>query len=236
MIDRINYPQENIKYTEFWIPTKQSAEKIKLMNVEASINISNKNLDSRTMFEDVLIRKNIENIFNRVPEIKISVFYKEFKKMLSLKPQNFKYASVYSKTGGLLNIFNPTIKESMDKELNLQINSYEDKEKAINIWKDTKSELWSDLTPKLVWAGTGKLEIELSNDFFSYLSSIVNNRPFNTEGEMVLEALKALRGWQVAPNRICGGLKPMDAIAQEREKIYVRKINLIRELGIECDF
>ncbi|NQE06554.1 hypothetical protein C5S32_11855 [ANME-1 cluster archaeon GoMg1] len=55
-------------------------------------------------------------------------------------------------------IFHPKIRESRDSELKKLFSQCEDKKEAIRIWKDTSSELWSNLPPKLVRAGGGKIE------------------------------------------------------------------------------
>ena len=57
------------------------------------------------------------NFFNLYPVIKKSPMFKIYKKILTFTKQEFIYKSVYSKTGGLLNLINPEVNEYMGREL-----------------------------------------------------------------------------------------------------------------------
>ncbi len=105
-------------------------------------------------------------------------------------------------------------------------------------WKDTPSELWSDLPQKLVWAwaGGGKIERELLLDFLQYLTRKVKRKEFDTPGDSMLTALRNLREWQFISNEICSGMAPVDAIIEERKEIYERKSAFLQEMLIETDF
>ena len=158
------------------------------------------------------------------------------KLILPLSKEEFAYKSVYSKTGGVLNIFNPQLRESMDSELKTLFSRCEDEKEAIRLWKDRPSELWSDLPPKLVWAGGGKIERKLILDFGQYLTRIVRRKEFDTRGDALITAIQHLRVWQFQPNEICSGMAPIAAIIKEREEIYERKSAFFKENHIECDF
>lgn len=137
-----------------------------------------------------------------------------------MSEKEFAYKSVYSKTGGVLNIFNPKIREGMDSELKKLFSQCEDEKAAIMIWKDTPSELRSNLPPKLVWAGGGRIEGELLLEFLQYLTRKVRRKEFDTQGDSMITAIRNLREWQFQSNEICSGMTPVDAIIEEREKIY----------------
>ncbi len=51
-----------------------------------------------------------------------------------MSEKEFVYKAVYLKTGGVLNIFNPKMRESMDSEFKKLFSLYEDEKEGIRIW------------------------------------------------------------------------------------------------------
>jgi hypothetical protein len=221
---------------DFSLPSKESVEKVILIQIECNLNIPSPELNDRTPYEDSVINKSASNYFNAFPFIKKMPIFKYYQRMLRLSEKEFVYKAVYSKTGGILNIFHPKIRESMDSELKKLFSQYEDEKEGIRIWKDTSSELWSNLPPKLVWAGGGKIEGELLLDFLQYLTRKVRRKKFDTLGDSMITALRNLREWQFISNEICSGMVPVDAIIEERKGIYNRKSAFLREMLIGTDF
>ena len=221
---------------DFKLPSKESAEKVVLIQIECNLNIPSQELNDRTPYEDIVITKSASNYFNAFPIIKKAPTFKHYQRMLPLSEKEIVYKAVYSKTGGILNIFHPKIRESMDSELKKLFSQCEDEKEAIRIWKDTPSELWSNLPPKLVWAGGGKIEGELLLDFLQYLTRKVRRKEFDTLGDSMITALRHLREWQFISNEFCSGMAPIDAIVGEREKIYERKSAFLQEMLIETVF
>lgn len=228
--------ETKLTFNSYWAPTEECMTKILHIQLENSLNIVNRDLDNKTYYEDIIISKNPDKFFNSLPSIKRSPLYKEYVKIFSYKKSEFDFKSVFSKTGGLLNLYNPSIKEDMDKELKTLLHNSDNKEEAIKQWRNTKSELWSNLTPNLVWAGGGKLENELLIDFNNELLKVMGGRPFISQGGALIEALKFLRVWQYMNNRVCGNRKPIDAIIEERQEIFDRKVEFFKQMGIQCDF
>ena len=226
----------NLGLFDFSLPSKESAEKVVLIQIECNLNIPLPELNDRTPYEDIVITKSASNYFNAFPIIKKAPTFKYYQRMLPLSEKEFVYKAVYSKTGGVLNIFHPKIRVSMDSELKKLFSQYEDEKEAIRIWKDTSSELWSNLPPKLVWAGGGKIEGELLLDFLQYLTRKVRRKKFDTLGDSMITALRNLREWQFISNEICSGMAPIDAIVEERKEIYERKSAFLQEMQIETDF
>jgi|GEM_PF-1159556 len=222
--------------SNYWIPTRESAEKITLIQIECALNKPYPLLKNRTPFEDTIIHKNASNFFGMSPYLKKMPFFKYYKRMLPLNDREFTYKSVYSKTGGLLNIFNPRIREAMDNKLTELMDEYEDKREAIGIWKNTASELWSNLPPRLVWAGGAYIEGHLLKDFLEQLTDRMEGRGFDSNGDCLISSIKFLRQWQFKPNIICFGKAPMDAIIEERQRVYERKISFLQKMQIETDF
>jgi len=226
----------NLGLFDFSVPSKESAEKVVLIQIECNLNIPSPELNDRTPYEDIVITKSASNYFNAFPIIKAAPTFKYYRRMLPLSEMEFVYKAVYSKTGGVLNIFNPKMRESMDSEFKKLFSLYEDEKEALRIWKDTPSELWSNLPPKLVWAGGGKIEGELLLDFLQYLTRKVRRKEFYTLGDSMITALRNLREWQFISNEICSGMAPVEAIIKERKAIYERKSAFLQEMLIDTDF
>jgi len=225
-----------LEISSYWIPTKESAKKITLIQIECALNKPYPLLKNRTPFEDTIIHKNASNFFEMSPYLKRASFFKYYQRMLPLNDREFTYRSVYSKTGGLLNIFNPRIKEAMDNKLKELMNKYEHKKEAIGIWRDTASELWSNLPPKLVWAGGAYIENQLLKDFLEQLTDRMRGRGFDSNGDCLISSIKFLREWQFKPNRVCFWKAPVDAIIEERQRVYERKLSFLQKMQIETDF
>ena len=221
---------------DFKLPSKVSAEKVVLIQIECNLNVPIPELNDRTPYEDIVLTKSASNFYSAFPLIKNAPTFKYYQRMLPLSEKEFVYKAVYSKTGGVLNIFHPKIREGMDSEFKKLFSQYEDDKEAIRIWKDTPSELWSNLPPKLVWAGGGKNEGALLLDFLQYLTRKVRRKEFDTLGDSMITALRNLREWQFVSNEICSGMAPVDAIVEERKEIYERKSAFLQEMQIETDF
>lgn len=223
-------------YSDYWIPTRESGQKVDSIEVECALNQSFEGLDNRTPFEDAIIHKSAKGLSKIFPYLKRTLLFREYLKRLPLNEGEFIHRSIYSKTGGVLNLFNPGIREDMDNELKTLLAQNGDKSKSLEIWRITPSELWSDLTPQLVWAGGGEQEMKLLKDFLTKLTNEFDGEGFESRGECLISTIKFLRRWQCSPNRVCGGKRPMDAIREERAEVFKRKISFLREMGIETDF
>lgn len=224
----------NKKDNNVWFPTQLAAVKLFLIQIECSINESYKELEGKTLYEYTIINKNESGVLKVLPGLRNSPILEEYKKMLPLDNMEFLYQSVYKKTGGLLNILHGEIKETMDDQLK-KLKSNKDMNKAIKEWKNIESELWSGLSPKLVWAGGGKIERELIFDFCNKLTNIMGNQKFYSQGSAIIKSMEYLRAWQLTQNPICNDT-PINAIIKEREEIYDKKVRILKDMNIECDF
>lgn len=183
----IDFPGEDKKspqfiYSNYWIPTKESGEKTNSIKIGSSLNQPFEELGDRTPFEDAIIHKSANGLLRLFPYLKRTPLFREYRRRLPLNESEFIYKSVYSKTGGVLNLFNPEIREDMDDELKTLVAKYGDERKAIEIWRVRPLELWSDLTPKLVWAGGGEEEMRLLEDFLTKLTERFDGERFKKQG------------------------------------------------------
>ncbi|MEL5864510.1 hypothetical protein [Clostridium cochlearium] len=224
----------NTNEKSVWLPNQLSAVKLFLIQIECSINEAYEQLDGKTLYEYTILNNDSSGAVKVLPEIKGSPILNEYERMLPLNKVEFLYQSVYKKTGGILNMFYGEIKESMDEVLKELSEEKEDMNKAIEIWKDTESELWSGLKPKHVWAGGGPLERELLLDFCRQLTEIMQGQQFTSQGTAIIKSLEVLRKWQLKYNEICKGI-PVEEIIKEREEIYQRKIKFLKDMNINVD-
>jgi len=236
MHHNVNQEEVVLSLHEHWVPTKESGNKIVRIQFENMMNVPYEQLNDRTIFEDSIIHGNADNCFKMSPLLKKSPLSKILIQMLPLQPKAFRYNSVFSMTGGVLNLFNPKINESQNEELHALLQKYPDKQEAIRAWRETPQDCWGELTPNLVWAGGGEQENKLLQDFLDKLTDKMESVPFLSEGECLLESIKFLRTWQFINNSVCGNMKPHFAILEERAQIFQQKIKLLKEMNIENDF
>lgn len=235
----VNFPggkSPQFVHLDYWVPTKESGAKVDSLEVECSLNQSFEELNERTPYEDAIIRKDPTGLLRILPGLRRTPLFQEYLRRLPLKRDEFIYKSVYFKTGGTLNLFNPQAREDIDRELKTALAKYGNKKKAIEVWRVKPSELWSGLTPQLVWAGGGEVEMKLLRDFLTKLTDEFDGERFESRGECLISTAKFLRRWQLTPNRVCRGKRPMMAIREEREKIFKRKMAFLQERGIMTDF
>ena len=224
----------NTNEKSVWFPNQLSAVKLFLIQIECSINEAYEQLDGKTLYEYTILNNDSSGVVKVLPEIKGSSILNEYERMLPLNKVEFLYQSVYKKTGGILNMFYGEIKENMDEVLKELSEEKEDMNKAIEMWKDTESELWSGLKPKHVWAGGGPLERELLLDFCRQLTEIMQGQQFTSQGTAIIKSLEVLRKWQLKYNEICKGI-PVEEIIKEREEMYQRKIKFLKDMNINVD-
>jgi hypothetical protein len=211
--------EEKLEQYEFSGPTKENVIKMMHIQCENTLNIPHDELDGRTFFEDTVINGKPEGFIRITRGIEKKPLYND-----------------YLKTGGVLNVLNPRVNEEMDLNLKEIQNIYCDKVLAIDKWKNKNSELWSNLPPKLVWAGGGELETLLLRNFCENISEKFGNEEYDFTGQAIIKAVSYLREWQYTKNHVCNFQTPVDAITEERQEIYDRKIKFIIDRGIQCDF
>ncbi len=230
-----NLLNKDLNLMKFWTPSKESAKKINCIQIECFYNIFSDKLNGKNPFEFLTKERNLSVFFNKFPLIKESQFYDIYMQYSPLEGKEFKYTRVYDRTGGVLNLFNTNIKKNQDKVLKKLFKDYSKKE-VIRKWIDISNELWNGLTPGMVWAGGGKIEAKLLNDFLEYLSNKLEGQGFVSEEEAVDSARAVLDDWQHSPNSICEQMTPFDAIVEERTSIHNKKKELIDSLEIKSDF
>ena len=211
-----------------WLPTEEVSHRVLQAMIEFFYNSPQEKIKGKAPYELLLTDGNfsdIKNFFDKLPEPNLYNFYQ---KNAPLKSRELDYTSVYNKSGGLLNLFNPRVNSKMDKQFQELMAQNNNEEEAMKQWKETPSELWSSLPPQLVWAGGGPQEQKLFKAFLDNLNLNFNGQEFFSEGNALLKSMSYLRQWQVTPNHICNGKTPQEAIIKERNEIYKHKSALLK--------
>jgi len=145
-------------------------------------------------------------------------------------------AEVYRRSGGLLNIFLDWVSEE-DDELwqrlvreRLEARSFPDQATRLAVlheierrWLETPSELFSNLTPELVWAGPGPVEGKLLIEFLESHTAWWEDQSFETRGEALKESLFFLRRFQLQPRNDFPQRMAGEVVMAERRRMLERK-------------
>lgn len=221
---------------DYWVPTKLAGIKGLRAQIEYLFNQPLEELEGATPYERILDTRDMSVFYNIFPLAKANKFNKEVIKAAPLNRAEFKYNVVYKKSGGLLNLFHPLINKEMDIHFKKLFDESLSKKEVINKWLVEPSQIWSSLTPGQVWAGGGEIEFKLFIDFMNKLTITLGDREYVSEGEALVKSLGFLRSWQLQPNSICNDISPYKAIKKEREEIFLRKINYLKQAEIRSDF
>ena len=75
-------------YSDYWIPTRESGQKVDSIEVECALNQSFEGLDNRTPFEDAIIHKSAKGLSKIFPYLKRKPLFREYLKRLPLNEGN----------------------------------------------------------------------------------------------------------------------------------------------------
>ncbi|MEL6182735.1 MAG: hypothetical protein AAFS10_27510, partial [Myxococcota bacterium] len=133
---------------------------------------------------------------------------------------------IYGLRGGILNILMPMAHEESDRILYTiaaQIEGAPDLEDFVH----TPNELFSSLSPALVWAGTGKVEMVLADLFLRQSWSELKEKSFAAPGAANTEWLSRLRLWSYNPAQLQNYRgRVIDLIRQERQENLTARLEL----------
>ena len=214
---------------DLWIPSKENY--VKYLNIKAEIVSNNRSkcLDNKTPYEYMCEGYDFGYMVRSIPGMDRAAILKELSTLTEIK-RDVAYSSVFKKTGGVLNLFHPWIKASMDRDL-IGLEHKNGTMDSIKEWAFKNSDLWSTLPPALVWAGTGQIEGKLLDDFMQKLGDSLSGQAFESMGEAILKSTNFLRKWQQETNYVCDGKKPYEAIREERRQTLYDKLKCLGEYG-----
>jgi hypothetical protein len=224
----------------FSLPNEAAARRLTLFLAESWANTESVFLEGFTPWEHALLR-GVEETLERVqelPPVDPSLLRQE------LEPRRFsgRYVEAYGRSGGLLNLFNPWATEADDDqwaEMQAGIAHLEGRALAeaeieiARLWNETAHDLFSGLTPAQVWAGGGPRERALAVQALEWVEEAVARESHLTPGEALNAHLKALRLWQLRPQRQLKKRSPHQVILAERESILARREEFLQRLDEE---
>ena len=231
---------ENLVHT-LWFPPKVAKEKFWLFLDEYFVNIPRREWGNRAAYEllrepggEELVRQYLQTYPPR-PGKTIDEVLDDAR----LECPNSRYLSAYQKSGGLLNLLLPFPEEQYDEVWNdlyrkyFQSKTYTsetERQQRLReiglLWNDIPNDLFSMLTPAQVWAGAGILEAELTASFLQSLQEKFKDRK-QQNGEVTLEAILFLRGWQNVPLPSYGSRSAFEIIRSERTQLQQHKEKLL---------
>lgn len=231
MVD--NAPQVIIK--NFWVPTEAAGERVFWMSLEYSLNKPSK--EGQSLAKVVWSTGDMEEAFLALPPIVPAKIRRDAQRLLQPWP-NGRYTDAYRWSGGILNVFTPPWGEEQDKVWAQMASEWEDtsfaaedaKQEALREleqrWNHTPHPFFAGLTPAQVMVGGGPQEADLADEFLYHLTQMYDRRPFESEGEALIQTLTLLRGWECQSRD--DGRTPLDIIIAERNDLLAQRERVLR--------
>jgi hypothetical protein len=204
-----------------WFPTRASAERAMLMDLEFSLNQIPEG-DELSIAETAWAIEDINQALVGVPDIVPKKIRRELRRLLRPWPAG-RYTTAYQRSGGILNLFTPPWGEKQDElwaDMLAQRGSLSNAELAKR-WNETPHPFFAGLTPAQVMVGGGPQEAAMSREFRRQLTRLYDEFPFESEGQSLQHALMVLRGWQVDQGP--DGRTPLEIICAERDALLARR-------------
>jgi len=229
-----------ISLKQIRVPTAEAIERIHLCWTECWANTPSTDLDGRTPWHAALTeagRRDVEEIV-AARDGEAETYLAQ---LASLGSPGRRFDEAYQKSGGVLNVMNESVTEA-DDDLwqrlvaehieGVAFPSDEARAHALQeisqLWNNTPSELFSNLTPAQVWAGGGPKEAEVLDLLVDDLASERGDKKFSCRGDLIRDGLFFLRRWQVVPLEEFEEKTPVAVILEERDAILRSKLAALR--------
>jgi hypothetical protein len=227
--------QPVVELQQLWFPTRASAERSYLMNLEFGVNQIPKG-DDLSMAEVAWSTGDVQQALSLLPSLVPEETRTGMKPLLQPWPEG-RYTDAYGRSGGILNLFTPAWGEAQDEVwaemvAGWQAGRYPD-DQARQEARRTLEEQWNasphpffaGLTPAQVMVGGGARERALATEFLERIAEMLDGRGFPSEGEAVTQVVLLLRAWEGEPRR--RGLTPRKIIIAERDKLLARRARVL---------
>jgi len=201
------------------------------MLVEFSLNQSPKAAQP-SIAEVARSSGNIDQALSVLPSFVPERTLSEARRLLQPWPDG-RYTEAYHRSGGILNLFTPPWDERQDEVWTEMLAEWEAqifpndqaRQEAFRAleqqWNTTPHPFFAGLTPAQVMVGGGPQEAELASEFLDRFTRMLDGRPFESEGQMLIKTLMLLRGWECQPRK--DGRTPLDIIVAERNELLARR-------------
>jgi hypothetical protein len=208
-----------------WFPTRASADRAVLMDLEFSLNQIPKG-DELSIAETAWATGDVNQALAVLPDMVPSRIRREMRRLLRPWPAG-RYTTAYRRSGGILNLFTPPWGEEQD-ELWANLLAERGAESLAELaerWNETPHPFFAGLTPAQVMVGGGPQEAGISREFRRHLTRLFDGRPFESEGHSLQQTLMLLRGWQCQQG--ADGRTPFEIISAERDELLARRERIL---------
>ena len=229
-----------VELKTLWFPTRASGERSFLMNLEFGLNQIPKGSDLSTA-EVAWTTGSVKEALSTLPPYLPKETEKRMAPLLRPWPEG-RYTEAYQRSGGILNIFTPPWGEAQDEVwagmvANWEAEAFPDadaRQAAFRAlegqWNTTPHPFFAGLTPAQVLVGGGPRESKLASHFLENLARFLEDRPFESEGEALIQTVMLLRGWQNQAQ--ADGRTVVETIVAERDELLARRA---RALGLGAE-
>lgn len=145
-------------------------------------------------------------------------------------------AEVYGLRGGVLSILLPATSPGLDRAY-AAVEAEVDGAPSVQEFTERSNELFAGLTPGQVWAGTGKLEMQLADLILPQLWEQTREMSFPTPGAANAEWLSRMRLWSYNPAPVTNWRgRVVDLVIVERNQNLKKRLAWAETLGLQIDF
>lgn len=224
-----------IELKSLWFPTRASGERSFTMQLEYGLNQFAKD-QSLTIAEIAWSTGDVEEALSLLPPTMPAGTRQKLRELLQPWPEG-RYTEAYSRSGGILNLFTPPWGEEQDEVWAGMLSEWEAesfpdeqaRQKALQRleqqWNTTPHPFFAGLSPAQVMVGGGPIERELASEFLDHIAEMLDGRGFESEGEMLIQVVMLLRGWQCQTTG--GGRTIGETILAEREELLARRARIL---------
>lgn len=224
-----------IEFKSLRFPTRASGERSFTMQLEYNLNQIAKDR-SLTIAEIAWSTGDVEEALSLLPPTMPAGTRQKLGELLRPWPKG-RYTEAYSRSGGILNLFTPPWGEEQDEVWAGMLSGWEAesfpdeqaRQKALQRleeqWNTRPHPFFAGLSPAQVMVGGGPIEQKLASTFLDHIAEMLGDRGFESEGEMLIQVVILLRGWQCLTTE--DGWSIGEAIFAEREELLARRAQIL---------
>jgi hypothetical protein len=223
--------QNRLEVRTQWMPTQQPGERFLNLQLESVLNQPGAQGES-SMAEIAWSGGDLQRALADLPPVVPARVRRELQRLLQPWPQG-RYAAVYGRSGGILNLFTPPWDEEQDEVWQGLRTAWEARDfadeqsrraalaEAERQWNQTAHPFFAGLTPAQVMVGGGPQEAKLAEELLGLAERRLGKGEYQGDGEALIKTLMLLRAWQAQPQR--AGRTPMQIILAERNELLARR-------------
>jgi hypothetical protein len=219
----------------FVLPMATAVERYRLMQVEAILNTEYEVTQNLAPIEHCLRHSKDADVTADLLNLPAPIRALAVER-LQAALQGGRIEEIYGLRGGVLCVLLPATSPALDRAFTAVAQEI-DGAPSRHAFSELANELFSGLTPGQVWAGTGKLEMQLADLILPQLWEQTRELSFPTPGAANGEWLSRLRLWSYNPAPVSNWRgRVVDLIQLERNQNLRKRLTFAEELGLQVDF